>query len=120
MPCDTYAKTQREQQLRDEAVKKLEADIAAGRVTVVKNLAGEVSISNWSAQQAKQVGWCEGCALATLAGSTNWAVKAKLGQMGVTKGKSFVAASHNGGSGDCGTNSIARRKCLAALRKAVS
>ena len=64
--------------------------------SVTKNLAGEVSISNWSSQQAKQVGWCEGCALATLAASTNWTVKAKLGQMGVTKGKAFVAASHNG------------------------
>lgn len=96
MPCDTMVRNAAERKRRDEALKKLEADIAAGRVTVTKNLAGEVSISNWTSQEAARAGWCEGCALVALASSVNWTVKAKLGQMGVAKGKSFVAASHNG------------------------
>jgi hypothetical protein len=88
-----------ERRRRDEAVKKLEEDIAAGRVTVMKNFAGEVSISNWTAQAAAQAGWCEGCALVHLSTkSTNWVVKSKLAQAGVSKGKKFVAASHNGHS----------------------
>ena len=96
MPCDVMVKNAEERRRREEAIQKLEQDIAAGRVTVTKNLAGEVAISNWTAQQAATAGWCEGCALVSLATSTNWVVKSKLGQMGISKGKSFVAASHNG------------------------
>lgn len=99
MPCDTMVKNEQERRRRDEAIKKLELDIAAGRVTVVKNYAGEVSVIGWVAQAAAQAGWCEGCALAYLSTkSTSWVVKSKLAQVGVAKGKSFVAASHNGHS----------------------
>ena len=96
MPCDLMVRNAEERQRRDEAIRKLEQDIAAGRVTVVKNFRGEVSVSNWTAQAAATAGWCEGCALVALSASTNWVVKSKLSQVGVAKGKSFVAASHNG------------------------
>lgn len=96
MPCDTMVKNEQERRRRDEAIKKLEQDIAAGRVTVTKNYAGEVSVVGWTASQAASAGWCEGCALAVLGTSTNWVVKSKLSALGVAKGKSFVAASHNG------------------------
>jgi hypothetical protein len=91
-------KNEQERLARDKAIKKLEADIAAGRSQIVKNLKGEVSIVNWSNTEAATTGWCEGCALATLTNSNSWVVKSKLAQVGVNKGKQFVAASHNGHS----------------------
>ena len=96
MPCDTMVKNAAERRRREAAIKKLEADIIAGRVSLNKNLAGEVSVSNWTAHEAASSGWCEGCALATLAQSSSWVVKSKLAAVGVAKGKQFVAASHNG------------------------
>lgn len=96
MPCDSLARTQRERQLREAALKELEADIAAGRRTLVRNLRGEVAVLNWGTSNAARAGWCEGCALAQLAKGGSWVVRSKLAAVGVRQGASFVAASHNG------------------------
>jgi hypothetical protein len=81
---------------REEALKKLEQDIAAGRKTVSKNARGEVEIKGWAQTAAAQAGVCEGCALVKLSQSKKYSVRAKLASLGVKKGKEFVAASHNG------------------------
>jgi hypothetical protein len=86
-----------ERQKRDAARKKLEEDIVAGRVQVIRKANGEFAISNWQAQQAAVTGWCEGCVLRTIQQKGSWVAKQKLAQAGLTK-KPFVAATHRGHS----------------------
>lgn len=97
MPCDQRALSRYEQEQREEAIRKLEEDIAAGRRTVMRNLfTGEVSISDWENTWAAELGICEGCAMIQLQSSESEWVRDSLKAAGVETGKEFVAASHNG------------------------
>jgi len=84
-----------ERRARDAAKKKLEADIAAGRVQVIRKPNGEFAVSGWQQTAAAKSGWCEGCVLRSIQKTGSWAAKQKLAQAGITS-KRFVAASHRG------------------------
>lgn len=96
MTCDQEYINAQKRREREEAKKKLDADIAAGVVQVVRNGLGQVGIVNWSSQPAAVAGWCEGCVLSSLSNEGTWMTKSKLAAAGVAAGQEFVAASHSG------------------------
>jgi hypothetical protein len=73
---------EQERRAREEARKKLEADIASGKVQVIRNANGQLSIVGWQQQQAKAAGWCESCVLNSIQKEGSWAAKQKLAQIG--------------------------------------
>lgn len=84
MACD-YSATQEIAQRKEKALKQLEADIATGKITVIRGLDGTLKVANWGKTEAAQAGLFEACALHKLVTSpkTNWLVKQKLQNMGI-------------------------------------
>lgn len=91
MPCDGLVEESKRKQLLAE----LEADLVLGKKRVVRNIKGEVGITNWVGSNCQKSGLCEGCVIRQLQASGSWLVKQKLAAAGVTN-KPFVAASHKG------------------------
>ena len=90
MCCDTRNTTIAEQRLREEALKDLERLIATGRVNVVRDFSGKLSIPMWQNTPTARAGWMEGCALEKVDFKkiandprTSWLVKSKLQALGV-------------------------------------
>jgi len=98
MPCYPVANDPVKQEAMDKAYAELEAQVASGRAQLVKNRDGTIGIRNWSETSAARAGWCEGCIIAKMGNTQSWAVKAKMQQMGLVRGKQFVAPTHRGHS----------------------
>ena len=94
MPCDIFIQEARERQLLEEAVAQLDADIAAGRKSIVIGTDGKVHVTNWSGSTAQQAGWQESCAMAHIHGKGSWLARTKMQQAGATKAKIKLTHSH--------------------------
>jgi hypothetical protein len=99
MSCDRLAVTAKQKQEQADAVKAIEMDIATGAKTLVRQLDGSLSISNWATTAAARIGMCEGCVLERMAAGSNWVVKAKLQQYNVHRATQYLAGGHLHGKG---------------------
>jgi len=93
MPCDVKTLQQQEKLLREQALAALDAEIAAGRKSLVVGRDGRVHIVGWSGTLAAGAGWHESCAVARLFREGSWLTRTKMQQQGVTAGA--VAKTHS-------------------------
>jgi hypothetical protein len=96
MPCNSN-RTEIERREMARALEQLDQDIATGKVRIVRDIKGQLSITNWQFTAAANQSWCEGCALRAIQTRGSWVARSKLQAAGITK-KAFVVASHNGHS----------------------
>jgi hypothetical protein len=97
MPCSSSIKSAAQAAERKRSLDELDADIAAGRRSLARSPAGEVTIVGWADTAAAKSGWCDGCAMRALQQQGSWATRTRLASVGVVAGKGFVSAGHGHG-----------------------
>lgn len=96
MPCDSIEIASAELRAREEAARKLDEDIAAGRIIPTVGLLGELVVPDFANSEAYAAGWAEACVLDWIVCHGSADARGALAQAGVTQASGLIRSHHGG------------------------